>query len=146
MTRVDGPAAAIGALVVLTDSGCPLCVHLARWLDRQPQLVPLELVDAASPQARARFPELDPGMTLRDLTVVADTGAWWHGGPAWVMCLWALADYRTRALRLSGPAGQAAARAMARTAALVHARTTATSVATPPEGLDYGDCRDGTCR
>jgi predicted DCC family thiol-disulfide oxidoreductase YuxK len=44
---------------VLCDAGCSLCSRFRDWLVRQPTLVPLELVPAASDEARRRFPTLD---------------------------------------------------------------------------------------
>lgn len=135
------PQESIRWLVVLTDPGCPMCVRFASWLERQPQLIPLELVPAGSGAARQRFPGLDHAKSLRDLTVVADTGAYWQGGASWVMCLWALAEHRELATRLANPRGYAAARAMAYAAANIHQRTTATPLA----AHHYVECRDGLC-
>jgi predicted DCC family thiol-disulfide oxidoreductase YuxK len=77
-------------VTVLYDARCNLCRTARAWLERQPQLVPLEFVAAASAQAQQRFPFLDPAMTLEDLTVVGDGGEIWVGAKAWVVCLWAL--------------------------------------------------------
>ena len=38
-----------------------------------------------------------------ELAVVAETGEVWMGDRAWVVCLWALRDYRDLAVRLSSP-------------------------------------------
>ena len=91
-------------LTVLSDPGCPLCRWATRWLAEQPQLVPLRFVAAGSPEARAAFPELDAAATLREVTVVADTGEVYVGDRAWIACLWALVAYRPTAERLSSPA------------------------------------------
>lgn len=88
---------------VLYDARCRVCRTAKEWLARQEQLVPLELVAAASPEARRRFPFLDHERTLSDLTVLADTGEVWYGPKAFVMCLWALRDHRALAERLSTP-------------------------------------------
>ncbi|MEU2163919.1 DCC1-like thiol-disulfide oxidoreductase family protein [Streptomyces sp. NPDC019208] len=93
-------------LTVLYDAQCPLCVHLRHWLLRQRQLVPLELVPAASEEARRRFPALDHESTLREITVIGDRGQVYRSTAAWIVCLWALAEYRPRAHWLSTPAGQ----------------------------------------
>ena len=91
-------------LTVLSDTGCPLCRWATGWLADQPQLVPLRFVAAGSAEARAAFPGLDPASTLRDVTVVADTGEVYVGDRAWIACLWALVAYRPTAERLSSPA------------------------------------------
>ncbi|MFD7547061.1 thiol-disulfide oxidoreductase DCC family protein [Streptomyces sp. NPDC059816] len=92
-------------LTVLYDADCPLCTFLRGWLSRQPQLVPLDFVPAGSEQARRRFPALDHGSTLVDITVVADGGQVYRAANAWVVCLWALAEYRPTAHRLSSRKG-----------------------------------------
>ncbi|UQU66111.1 DUF393 domain-containing protein [Couchioplanes caeruleus] len=130
-------AGRIGALTVLYDEGCPLCRTARRWLAGRAQLVPLEFVPAGSPQARQRFPGLDPAATLRDLTVIADNGLVYVSDGAWLACLWALADYRGLAERLSTPA-------LLPTARQVIAAAAAVRQATRPD--DYGDGCDDRCR
>ncbi|MCZ2525318.1 thiol-disulfide oxidoreductase DCC family protein [Streptomyces sp. HB2AG] len=98
-------------LTVLHDPACPLCRHLAGWLRRQRQLVPLEFVPVASPEAARRFPGIDQRAAYGEITVVGDTGEFWTGHHAFVTCLWALAEYRPTAHRLSTPAGLPMARA-----------------------------------
>jgi predicted DCC family thiol-disulfide oxidoreductase YuxK len=130
-------AGRIGSFTVLYDRGCPICRAARRWLAGRPQLVPLEFVPAGSPEARDRFPGLDHAATLRDLTVIADTGAVYVGDGAWLACLWALADHRGTAERLSSPALLPAARRFIAAAAAVRRQT---------READYGDGCDDRCR
>ncbi|WP_215110462.1 DCC1-like thiol-disulfide oxidoreductase family protein, partial [Streptomyces sp. McG3] len=102
--------APVRRLTVLYDAHCPLCVHLRHWLQRQRQLVPLDLVPAGSAEARRRFPELDHTATLAEITVVGDLGQVYRETSAWIVCLWALARYRSRAHWLTTPAGRPFAR------------------------------------
>jgi len=102
----------LARVTVLFDARCNLCRTARSWLERQPQLVPLEFVAAGSEQARRRFPFLDPELTLEDLTVVGDGGEVWVGAKAWVVCLWALEGRRGLAQRLSSPALMPQARAV----------------------------------
>ncbi|MGX1883320.1 thiol-disulfide oxidoreductase DCC family protein [Streptomyces sp. NPDC055287] len=95
----------VSRLTVLYDAQCSLCVHLRSWLMRQRQLVPLDLVPAGSDEARRRFPRLDHDLTLREITVIGDKGQIYAGPAAWVVCLWALAEYRPKAHWLATPAG-----------------------------------------
>ncbi|PCG87533.1 hypothetical protein CIB93_02200 [Streptomyces sp. WZ.A104] len=104
------PCAPVRRLTVLYDAQCPLCVHLRHWLQRQRQLVPLDLVPAGSAEARRRFPELDHTATLAEITVVGDLGQVYRETSAWIVCLWALAKYRSRAHWLTTPAGRPFAR------------------------------------
>ncbi|MET7616408.1 DCC1-like thiol-disulfide oxidoreductase family protein [Streptomyces sp. NPDC005408] len=92
-------------LTVLYDAQCTLCVHLRSWLLRQRQLVPLDLVPAGSVEAQRRYPRLDHTATLREITVIGDRGQIYTGPAAWIVCLWALADYRPKAHWLATPAG-----------------------------------------
>jgi predicted DCC family thiol-disulfide oxidoreductase YuxK len=101
----DATRVPVRGLTVLYDAECSLCTFLRDWLVRQPQLVPLELVPAGSPQARGRFPGLDHRTTLEEITVVGDAGQVYRGAAAWVVTLWALRGYRTLAHRLSTPTG-----------------------------------------
>jgi predicted DCC family thiol-disulfide oxidoreductase YuxK len=123
-------AGRIGSFTVLYDEGCPLCRAARRWLASRAQLVPLTFVPAGSAEARRRFPELDHAATLRDLTVIADSGFVYAADGAWLACLWALADYRGMAERLGTPALLPAARRFIGAAAAVRRSTRA---------RDYGD-------
>lgn len=89
-------------LTVLYDASCGLCTGVQGWLDGKALLVEVELVAAASPEARRRFPWLDHDATLDEVTVVADTGEVWTGDAAWIVCLWATVDHRALAYRLAG--------------------------------------------
>ena len=88
-------------LTVLYDASCPLCRRCRDWLLDQPAYVPLELVAADSAEARTRYPNIPQRGS--ELVVVADTGAVWIGPEAFVMCLWALRQWRQWSYRLSGP-------------------------------------------
>jgi predicted DCC family thiol-disulfide oxidoreductase YuxK len=100
----------IQRLAVLYDGNCPLCRQAGSWLGRQPMRVTIDLVRAGSPTARRLFPDLDHDATLRDITVVADTGAVYVGDAAWLTCLWALDSYRALSYRLARPGMRGAAR------------------------------------
>ncbi|WP_369171910.1 thiol-disulfide oxidoreductase DCC family protein [Streptomyces sp. R28] len=100
-----GPAAPVHRLTVLYDAQCSLCTFLRDWLVRQSQLVPLELVPAGSDEARRRYPGLDHGATLEEITVVGDFGQVYRGTAAWIVTLWALREHRPLAHRLNTPSG-----------------------------------------
>jgi predicted DCC family thiol-disulfide oxidoreductase YuxK len=91
-------------LTVLYDAGCELCRRIRFWLELQPTYVRLDFVAAGSDEARRRFPGLDHTAALEELTVVSDAGDVYAGAQGWLICLWALRDYRAWALRLSTPA------------------------------------------
>ena len=87
-------------ITILYDAACSLCTFAKDWIGRQSALVGLEFLAAGSAEAQRAFPELSPG----ELAVVADTGEVWLGNRAWIVCLWALRDYRDLAFRLTSPA------------------------------------------
>jgi predicted DCC family thiol-disulfide oxidoreductase YuxK len=88
-------------LVVLYDYNCGLCQRARRWLESQPKFLELEFIPAGSDHARFRFPTLSE--KVEELIVVADDGGVYKGDRGWIMCLYALAEYREWALRLATP-------------------------------------------
>jgi predicted DCC family thiol-disulfide oxidoreductase YuxK len=122
----------VNQLTVLYDAGCPICRAARRWLESRPHLVPLAFVAAGSPAARHAFPALDHEATLRDITVVADTGEVYAGDAAWLACLWALESHRDLAARLGQPHLLPVARRVVAAAAAIRSATR------------YGEADDGT--
>lgn len=90
-------------LFVLYDSGCEVCRRCRDWLMRQPAFVALEFIPLQTPDLRERFPGIDAFDPREQLLVISETGALYRGAYAWVMCLWALQDYRGIAERMSEP-------------------------------------------
>jgi hypothetical protein len=71
---------------------------------RQRAYLDLSFIPAGSDLAAQLFPGLGRGEGPPDeLVVVSDSGGVYRGGDAWVMCLYALEDYREWSLRLAGP-------------------------------------------
>ena len=95
-------------LTVLYDSTCAFCLRCRHWATEQRALVPIEFIPRRSAEAERRF----PGVSTADdeLVVVSDEGAVYRGANAFLMCLWALEDYREWSLRLSAPAMRPLAR------------------------------------
>ncbi len=89
----------ISALTIVYDATCGLCSGVREWICHQPALMTTEFLALDSPERLRRFPQLPPG----ELAVIANTGEVWLGNHAWIVCLWALRDYRDWALRLSRP-------------------------------------------
>lgn len=85
-------------LTVFYDARCGLCCVVSDWLRRQRQLIPLE--------CRPKRPD------MQELVVVADSGEMWSGDDAWLMALWALAEYRDWSYRLASPLLLPTARAL----------------------------------
>jgi predicted DCC family thiol-disulfide oxidoreductase YuxK len=91
-------------LYVLFDDRCGLCSWARRWLAQQPAFLELSFFPAGSPLAARLFPGLARPGEPDELLVVSDEGGVYRGGRAWVMCLYALQEYREWALRLAHPA------------------------------------------
>jgi predicted DCC family thiol-disulfide oxidoreductase YuxK len=72
-------------------------------LAEQPKLIELRFIPCNSGEARHHYPKLDHALTEKDLTVVSDGGAVYFGSKAWLMVLWALAQYRDWSYRLASP-------------------------------------------
>ena len=89
----------VTGISILYDGECGLCTRTKQWIMQQTPLVNIELIAAGSGEARRRFLGLKQG----ELAVIGDTGEVWLGNQAWLVCLWALRDYRAFALRLKGP-------------------------------------------
>jgi len=98
------------SLTVLYDPGCGLCSGARIWLQSERQLVPLRFLPVGSAEARRRFPALDHRSAAGQLTVVADDGSVYLREKGWLMCLWALRDYRSLATSLATPDRLPAAR------------------------------------
>jgi predicted DCC family thiol-disulfide oxidoreductase YuxK len=91
-------------LFVLYDGECALCQKCREWLSRQPAFVELRFIPMQSPEVLRRFPGIEKHGLGEDLLVVSDEGAVYRGPRAWIMCLYALAEYREWSERLSHPA------------------------------------------
>ncbi len=85
-------------LTVLYDSQCQVCRRARSWVLGQATYVPVTFVAAGSVEAQQRFPHLDHGATLQDITVLDDQGRFYRGDRAWIMVLWAVASTRSLAL------------------------------------------------
>jgi predicted DCC family thiol-disulfide oxidoreductase YuxK len=90
-------------LYVLFDAECELCMRCRNWLMKQPAFVPLVFIAFQSDEAQQRFPGIDALKPGEQLLVISDEGAVYRGANAWIMCLWALENYREHAQRLANP-------------------------------------------
>jgi predicted DCC family thiol-disulfide oxidoreductase YuxK len=89
----------VTGFAIVYDAGCGLCARAKDWIRQQVPLVELQFVACGSPEAQRRFPQL----RADELAVVANTGEIWLGDHAWIVCLWALRDYRDLAFKLTSP-------------------------------------------
>ncbi|WAS91457.1 thiol-disulfide oxidoreductase DCC family protein [Nannocystis punicea] len=91
-------------LSVLYDAECGLCSTVRRFLEQQPAYVPLHFIPLQHPDLAQMFPGIEAYRPDQELLVIRSTGEVYVGGGAWLMCLWALADYREWSVRLATPA------------------------------------------
>ncbi len=90
-------------LYVLFDSQCALCRQCRRWLEQQPAFIELKFLALQSEEAGCRFPGIEKFNPREQLLVVSDEGAVYQGSHAWIMCLYALREYREWSQRLASP-------------------------------------------
>ena len=90
-------------LYLLYDGDCALCRRLRNWLDEQPHWLELQMLPANSEAAKQLFPSLAAAGRPEELVVVTDEGDYYKGNHAWIMCLYALTEYRAWAYRLARP-------------------------------------------
>jgi predicted DCC family thiol-disulfide oxidoreductase YuxK len=90
-------------LYVLYDAKCELCRRIRVWLERQSAFVSLAFVPLQSADLEERFPGVNALEPERQILVVADNGDVWRGSDAWIVCLWALRDFREWSQRLASP-------------------------------------------
>ena len=91
-------------LYVLFDSQCALCRQCRRWLERQPAFLELCFLPLGSEVIACKFPGIQQFHPREQLVVVTDEGALYQGSHAWIMCLYALKEYREWSQRLASPA------------------------------------------
>jgi len=92
----------VRALTVLYDARCGLCSAARRWLEAEPQIVPLELLPADSEEALRRYPTL-AAPEPEELVVISDEGQVYLNDRAWIMVFYALEEYREWSYRLAHP-------------------------------------------
>jgi predicted DCC family thiol-disulfide oxidoreductase YuxK len=90
-------------LYILFDDRCGLCSWARRWIAQQPAYLDLSFIPAGSPLAARLFPGLVKADQPDELIVVSDEGGVYRSGRAWIMCLYALQEYREWSLRLAQP-------------------------------------------
>lgn len=94
-------------LTVLYDPTCGFCVQCRKWLSKQPAIIQLRFVPQGSSQQRRLFPNLaaktDSQGRPEELIVIDNLGRVYRDDKAWIMCFYALRDYRPLAMRLARP-------------------------------------------
>ena len=94
-------------LTVLYDPTCGFCVRCRQWLDKQPNLIAMRFLPQGSSRQQTLYPDLqyltDEQGRPEELIVIDDAGQIYRGDKAWVICFYALTNYRPLAVRLARP-------------------------------------------
>jgi len=90
-------------LYVFYDGECGLCRRCREWLMNQPAYLELKFHPFQSEEAHRLCPELERFHPDRQLILLGDEGGIYAGENAWLMCLYALRNYREWSLRLAVP-------------------------------------------
>ena len=80
-----------------------MCRNCKDWLLLQPSFVTLEFVALQAPEVPMRFPGVESLRPEENILVISDSGEIWEGVDAWIVCLWALREYRELSARLAHP-------------------------------------------
>jgi len=91
-------------IYVFYDGECALCQRCRDWLASQPAYVKLVFHPFQSEDASRLCPDLARFHPNEQLIALADDGALYSGEKAWLICLYALRDYRRWARKLATPA------------------------------------------
>ena len=91
-------------IYVFYDGECGLCRRVREWLASQPAYIELVFLPFQSEIARHLCPELARFHPSEQLIALADNGAIYSGEKAWLICLYALRDYRRWARKFATPA------------------------------------------
>jgi predicted DCC family thiol-disulfide oxidoreductase YuxK len=94
----------MNSITVLYDASCAFCRRCVAWLQNQPHFLKMIFIPSQSEEARYLYPGLSREHTANELTVVDDSGGVYYGERAYLMCLYALKEYREMSVRLSAPA------------------------------------------
>ena len=91
-------------LYIFYDGECGLCRRCREWLANQPAYLELIFHPFQSDEARRVCPGLPRFQPDEQLIVLSDEGAVYAGEAAWLMCLYALREYRGWSEKLAAPA------------------------------------------
>jgi len=88
-------------LTILYDSSCGFCSEAKRWMLNEPSYLQLEFIPASSETALQRFPSIARTGRPEELIVISDEGGVYREEYAFILCLYALENYREWSFRLA---------------------------------------------
>lgn len=91
-------------LSIIYDDRCALSRWLKDWAEDRPAFVALVFVRAGSAEAERVAPGLSGNsVVVADLIAVGDGGEVYRGDSAWVMCFYAVEEFREWSIRMATP-------------------------------------------
>lgn len=123
-------------IYVLYDRTCDFCGRCKGWLKDQPKFVELVFIPAGTSAVRDRFPDLRGAGRVDELVAIDDEGGVYRGASAWIMCLYALTEYREWSEILASPAMMPLARGAFKLFSENRGRISAFLGPTPEEAID----------
>lgn len=90
-------------LHVIYDAQCGLCRRCRDWLREQPAFIELAFTPLQALDLENRFPGIGQYQPQEQMVVISDEGGVYAGAAGWIMCLYALEDYRELSVRLAHP-------------------------------------------
>lgn len=91
-------------LTILYDAQCAVCRFCRAWMEQQPAYLELVFYPRQALGLVDRFEELRERIGPDELVAVDDEGGVYRADAAYLMCLYALKEYREWSLRLAEPA------------------------------------------
>ena len=91
-------------LTVLYDGECELCKRCRTFFTNKPAYISLKFIALQTPDLEQQFPGIHAFHPDKEIIVISDEGGVYQGGFAWIMCLYALKEYREWSFRLANPA------------------------------------------
>ncbi|MCA1685739.1 MAG: DUF393 domain-containing protein, partial [Planctomycetia bacterium] len=90
-------------LYVLYDDRCGLCRWVKTWAQHQPTFVELIFLPAGSREAESLFPGLCRPGEPEEVIAVGDEREVYRGDSVWIMCFYAMEEFREWSFRLASP-------------------------------------------
>jgi predicted DCC family thiol-disulfide oxidoreductase YuxK len=90
-------------IYIIYDSECGLCVQCRKWIEKQPAFLQITFLPRNSQEAATLITTVTDQKLGDELIVVSDEGGLYRGAHAWVMCLYALQNYRELGNKIATP-------------------------------------------
>jgi predicted DCC family thiol-disulfide oxidoreductase YuxK len=100
----------LSSLTILYDDACGFCCECAAWFEQQQHEIQATFVPRFSEQGQLLMGVVKSTRAAKrrppvedELLVIDDRGGVYEGPQAFILCLWALTEYRSWSVRLATP-------------------------------------------